>query len=92
MMGLTDKQRELLAYLHMANSAQVTPTFEEMRRHLGLSSKSGVQRLLNGLQERGYIKRIPNRARAIELLESNVLARFTNAELQAELDRRRRAA
>lgn len=91
MIGLTQKQRELLAFVRaeIDRSGQV-PTFEEMRRHVGLASKSGVFRLLNSLEERGHIRRLPNRTRAIELIEVNALARFSRAELMAELDRRMR--
>ena len=66
---LTRKQSELLEYLttHLA-SHDVPPSFDEMRDALGLASKSGIHRLVSGLEERGYIRRLPNRARAIEIL------------------------
>jgi repressor LexA len=64
MMGLTRRQRELLAYLR---TREIAPSFVEMKDALGLTSKSGVHRLLAALQERGYIVRRPNCARAIEL-------------------------
>ena len=67
---LTLKQSELLAYLsdHMQQH-DVPPSFDEMRDALGLASKSGVHRLVSGLEERGYIRRLANRARAIEILK-----------------------
>ena len=66
---LTQKQSELLAFLtsHMAEH-DVPPSFDEMRGALGLASKSGIHRLVSGLEERGYIRRLANRARAIEIL------------------------
>ena len=66
---LTQKQSELLAFLtsHMAEH-NVPPSFDEMRNALGLASKSGIHRLVSGLEERGYIRRLANRARAIEIL------------------------
>ena len=67
---LTRKQSELLSYLsnHMQQH-DVPPSFDEMRDALGLASKSGVHRLVSGLEERGYIRRLANRARAIEILK-----------------------
>jgi repressor LexA len=67
---LTRKQSELLTYLsnHMQKH-DVPPSFDEMRDALGLASKSGVHRLVSGLEERGYIRRLANRARAIEILK-----------------------
>lgn len=68
---LTEKQRELLDFLHERTQARgVTPSFDEMRDHLKLQSKSGVHRLVVALEERGFIKRLPNRARAIEVVRS----------------------
>jgi repressor LexA len=66
---LTRKQNELLEYLktHLSKN-EVPPSFDEMRDALGLASKSGIHRLVSGLEERGYIRRLPNRARAIEIL------------------------
>ncbi|MDB2390003.1 transcriptional repressor LexA [Alphaproteobacteria bacterium] len=66
---LTRKQSELLEYLttHLSTH-DVPPSFDEMRDALGLASKSGIHRLVSGLEERGYIRRLPNRARAIEVL------------------------
>ena len=66
---LTRKQSELLNYLNeYIQQHEVPPSFDEMRNALGLASKSGVHRLVTGLEERGYIRRLVNRARAIEIL------------------------
>ncbi|MBL6595742.1 MAG: transcriptional repressor LexA [Candidatus Puniceispirillum sp.] len=82
---LTRKQSELLSYLneHMQQH-EVPPSFDEMRDALGLASKSGVHRLVSGLEERGYIRRLANRARAIEILKpaaaaGSVIARSVEA-------------
>lgn len=65
---LTRKQRELLLLIHERISADgVPPSFDEMKEALGLKSKSGIHRLITGLEERGFIKRLPHRARALEI-------------------------
>ena len=66
---LTRKQSELLTYIQarLAESG-VSPSFEEMKEALALKSKSGVHRLISALEERGFIRRLPNRARALEIL------------------------
>ena len=65
---LTQKQKDLLMFIHSRLSAgNIAPSFEEMKNHLGLKSKSGIHRLVSGLVERGYIERLPNRARAMEI-------------------------
>ncbi|MBX2834127.1 MAG: transcriptional repressor LexA [Micavibrio sp.] len=65
---LTKKQRDLLFFIqeHMSDS-DIPPSFEEMKDALGLKSKSGIHRLISGLEERGYIERLPHRARALEI-------------------------
>ncbi len=65
---LTRKQHELLCYIHerLAETG-VSPSFEEMKDALDLKSKSGVHRLISALEERGFIRRLPNRARALEV-------------------------
>ena len=66
---LTAKMSALWRYLdETIEGDAVCPSFEEMRAALGLQSKSGVHRLIGALEERGYLRRLPNRARAIELL------------------------
>jgi repressor LexA len=66
---LTRKQSELLTYIQarLAESG-ISPSFEEMKEALALKSKSGVHRLISALEERGFIRRLPNRARALEIL------------------------
>lgn len=65
---LTKKQRDLLLFIHERMSVDdVPPSFEEMKEALNLRSKSGIHRLVTGLVERGYIERLPHRARAIEI-------------------------
>lgn len=65
---LTKKQRDLLVFIHEHMSEDdVAPSFEEMKEALGLKSKSGIHRLISGLVERGYIERLPHRARALEI-------------------------
>jgi repressor LexA len=66
---LTRKQHELLLYINeRLSEAGVSPSFEEMKEALDLKSKSGVHRLISALEERGFIKRLANRARALEVL------------------------
>ena len=66
---LTRKQYELLVYLDKElRKKGISPSFDEMRDALGLRSKSGIHRLITGLEERGFIRRLPHRARAIEVL------------------------
>ena len=65
---LTRKQYELLLYLdQQLKISGVSPSFDEMKNALGLKSKSGIHRLITGLEERGFINRLPHRARAIEV-------------------------
>lgn len=71
MIGVTHKQRELLDFIGERIAVDgVCPSFEEMRDALGLKAKSNIHRLITGLEERGIIRRLPNRARAIEILET----------------------
>ncbi len=66
---LTKKQYELLVYMNkQLKKTGVSPSFDEMKDALGLKSKSGIHRLVSGLEERGFIRRLPHRARAIEIL------------------------
>lgn len=65
---LTKKQKDLLLYIHEKMSEDdIPPSFEEMKEALGLKSKSGIHRLVSALVERGYIQRLPHRARALEI-------------------------
>lgn len=78
---LTKKQCDLLEYIHEhMQKSDVPPSFDEMKDALNLKSKSGIHRLISGLHERGYIERLPHRARALEIkklpegMKSNVTA------------------
>ena len=67
---LTKKQHELICFINdrLADTG-VSPSFEEMKEALDLKSKSGVHRLISALEERGFIRRLPNRARALEIIK-----------------------
>src|SRR6202041_641733 len=82
---LTRKQKELLLLIRDRLAAEgVPPSFDEMKEALGLRSKSGIDRLISGLEERGFIKRLPHRARALEVVRlpeaTAVLARARSGE------------
>lgn len=65
---LTQKQKDLLIFIHdRLSKGDIAPSFEEMKDYLGLKSKSGIHRLITGLVERGYLERLPHRARALEV-------------------------
>jgi repressor LexA len=67
---LTKKQHELLIYINQRLAATgVAPSFDEMKDALNLRSKSGIHRLISGLEERGFIRRLPHRARALEVVK-----------------------
>ena len=67
---LTAKQRELLLFIDARlKEGGISPSFDEMREALDLKSKSGVHRLISALEERGFIRRLPNRARALEVVK-----------------------
>ncbi|MBB4615603.1 transcriptional repressor LexA [Novosphingobium taihuense] len=66
---LTRKQHELLSFIQVRlEESGISPSFEEMKEALDLKSKSGVHRLISALEERGFIRRLPNRARALEVI------------------------
>jgi repressor LexA len=95
MTALTAMQRNLLDFIKYHQGLyRVTPSFDEMREGLGLRSKSGIHRLVAGLEERGYIRRLANRARAIEVLpdphlpDVAVLSALTVVDLAREAKRR----
>lgn len=65
---LTKKQKDLLLFIHSRMAeGEIAPSFDEMREALGLKSKSGIHRLITALVERGYLERLPHRARALEI-------------------------
>ena len=67
---LTKKQHELICFINdRLNETGVSPSFEEMKEALDLKSKSGVHRLISALEERQFLRRLPNRARALEVLK-----------------------
>src|SRR5690554_5032890 len=66
---LTHKQHELLLYIHQRlKETGIPPSFDEMKEALDLASKSGIHRLITALEERGFIRRLPHRARALEVI------------------------
>jgi len=68
---LTAKQHELLLFIQRKlEDSGISPSFEEMKEALDLKSKSGVHRLISALEERGFLRRLPNRARALEVLKN----------------------
>jgi repressor LexA len=74
-MGLTHRESETLAFLreYVAANNGAAPSFDDVKDHLGLKSKSGIHRLLTALEERGLIRRISKRARAIEIIDRSVV-------------------
>src|SRR3569832_316076 len=67
---LTRKQHELLMFIHeRIKESGVSPSFDEMKEALDLASKSGIHRLITALEERGFLRRLPHRARALEVLK-----------------------
>ena len=67
---LTQKQKELLLFIHgRLQDEGVPPSFDEMKEALDLKSKSGIHRLITALEERGFIRRLPHRARALEVIK-----------------------
>lgn len=87
---LTRKQHDLLIFIHQRlETTGISPSFEEMKDALGLKSKSGVHRLINALVERNFIRRLPNRARALEVLrlpEAAAPARGAKPQLASDRD------
>ncbi len=67
---LTKKQKNLLVFINKRiRSSGVSPSYEEMKNSLNLKSKSGIHRLISALEERGFIRRLPHKARALEVLK-----------------------
>ncbi|MEE9314677.1 MAG: transcriptional repressor LexA [Rhizobiaceae bacterium] len=88
---LTRKQHELLMFIQTRlNVDGVPPSFDEMKDALSLKSKSGIHRLITALEERGFIRRLPNRARALEILklpEASAGSSAPNNPIQAGLNK-----
>ena len=77
---LTQKQKDLLMLIdRRIKAAGVPPSYDEMKDSLGLASKSGIHRLITALEERGFIRRLPNKARALEVLKLPPDAQFMDA-------------
>jgi len=97
---LTRKQNDLLRFINeRLKESGVPPSFDEMKDALDLRSKSGIHRLIMALEERGFISRLPNRARALEVLRlpdsvtpSTPRGRFEPAVIEGDLGKVRRAA
>src|SRR2546423_15294022 len=98
---LTRKQFELLRFIHeRLKESGIPPSFDEMKDALDLRSKSGIHRLITALEERGFIRRLPNRARAIEEIKlpepvsQGMGARrgFTPSVIEGDLGRARAGA
>jgi len=94
---LTRKQHELLMFIHeRMKEAGIPPSFDEMKDALDLASKSGIHRLITALEERGFIRRLPNRARALEVIKlpesmSSALAgprKFSPSVIQGSLGKK----
>src|ERR1700742_1672758 len=67
---LTRKQHELLLFIHeRLKETGIPPPFDEMKEALDLASKSGIHRLITALEERGFLRRLPHRARALEVVK-----------------------
>ena len=80
---LTKKQKELFVYLSdYISSNDISPSFEEMKNAVNLKSKSGIHRLITSLEQRGYIKRLKHKARAMEITKElpNINPSITNSE------------
>lgn len=78
---LTRKQHELLTFIQVRlEESGISPSFEEMKEALDLKSKSGVHRLISALEERGFIRRLPNRARALEVIRDSDLGNAKAAQ------------
>jgi repressor LexA len=99
---LTRKQFELLRFINeRLKESGVPPSFDEMKDALDLRSKSGIHRLITALEERGFIRRLPNRARAIEVIKlpesvspgmGNRTKRFTPSVIEGDLGRVRQVS
>lgn len=87
MISLTHQQARLLDFIkgYQEFHKGISPSFDEMRAEMGLASKSGIHQLVNRLIERGAIRKIPDRARAIEVLSDRPLADISSSALIAEL-------
>lgn len=97
MIGLTAQQSQLKSFIQSFQTENfgVSPSFHQMAEAMGLTSKASIHRLLDALEERGHLYRIPNRARAIEVIApasplniADALRFASDEQIQAELGRR----
>jgi repressor LexA len=97
---LTKKQKNLLIYINnKIRSTGVSPSYEEMKNSLNLKSKSGIHRLISALEERGFIKRLAHKARALEVVKlpenasaNDIFNTFTPSVIKGGLDKSTNAA
>src|SRR5271168_1059932 len=87
---LTRKQHDLLVFIHQRiQETGVSPSFDEMKEALDLASKSGIHRLITALEERGFLRRLPHRARALQVLKLPEAAALPAPNVTPLLDSRR---
>jgi repressor LexA len=92
---LTKKQKNLLIYINnKIRSTGVSPSYEEMKNSLNLKSKSGIHRLISALEERGFVKRLAHKARALEVIKlpenasaNDIFNTFTPSVIKGGLDK-----
>ena len=95
---LTKKQKNLLLFINKKiRSTGVSPSYEEMKNSLNLKSKSGIHRLISALEERGFIKRLAHKARALEVLKlpetasaNDIYNSFSPSVIKGGLDSRKK--
>ena len=84
---LTKKQKELLDYITVVNKKYgISPSYDEMKDKLKLKSKSGIHRIISALEERGFIRKLANKARAIEIIQNNKNVSPTNEAINKIID------
>ena len=84
---LTKKQKELLDYITVVNKKfGISPSYDEMKDKLKLKSKSGIHRIISALEERGFIRKLANKARAIEIIQNNKNVSPTNEAINKIID------
>ena len=92
---LTKKQKNLLIYINKKiRSTGISPSYEEMKNSLNLKSKSGIHRLISALEERGFVKRLAHKARALEVIKlpenasaNDIFNTFTPSVIKGGLDK-----
>tara|TARA_B100001029_G_C15049513_1_gene449647 strand:- start:39 stop:713 length:675 start_codon:yes stop_codon:yes gene_type:complete len=92
---LTKKQKNLLIFINRKiRSTGISPSYEEMKNSLNLKSKSGIHRLISALEERGFVKRLPHKARALEVVKlpenasaNDIFNTFTPSVIKGGLDK-----